>query len=1045
MIPIGAGTFRKELELLWFGDFNANGSAYNLGGKGLGKSGQYDYQAAVLGALCQGPLSGIGNVWGQNGRLTLQSVSEQYTVPGGGGSYTVGNSGSFNADQGVSVATPYSHTVNDYGSPGSVTLSGTTQAPLGVGVTGYTQAAGTYTFPSTSSAVGTTVTITYSYSLYLVVASEDYQVPNTSPYEITVVNQPLFEKDDGVIFTDTGIPLTSVGGTPTLTGTYNPNGGNYLFAVVDALRPIVINYEWEQSTSSLNPGATLSFTLLEGTQGQAPWTYLTSKHLSQALGYSTIACIGASNMDLGPSGQMENYNFECSGPFQFGAGIVDADMTLWIDAFLTNLLWGVQFPGAIDVSLSTICRDYWAANSFFGSPLLDSARPAADSIDEWCEAGNVGVYWSDNALKFIPYGDTSMVGNGYFFQPQTAPVVDLNDLDFLVEGDEDPVQIERTPWQDASNEVHIQFENRINNYESDSVILQDDNAVATYGLRPEGQKDYSFLKTIPAANFAASVRLKRLVNIRKTYTTKVSGIRYSFLEPMDMVTMTDLNLGLSLTPGRIIEISEDEKRVYTIKCEEFPWGTATATIFPKQPVLPPPPPPSMAQPGNTRVIELFEPPASVASVVANSLYQIWMALTGGPNWGGCIVMFSADGNSYEQIGKVVGTSRGGALTASLPYHADPDNADTLSVSTSGQLFNISAAQLAAFATLSKVGQEYVAFENAAFTGAAGLISDYNLTTLRRGVFSTPILAHLIGEPFIRIDSQLFQYSYNPTLVGTAVYFKFLSWNLLGQMQQTLDDVNPVIFLIGGQNVSQNMALQPVYVGPTWDLDVYQAGQPVGTAGSATLANGATIALPAATITGLAGGTRFWVNWNLATSAYVTYTSQTSWLNDQAGGDCIGIGTAVTSGGTGTVYQPMSYLDSGTNPTTTPAAAYDGNPADFADVFAFFNPTIPAQVNGNCKWFNFPSVTPGGITTLTVTAQAYVTPSASGTDTLDYSIDGGSTWTNLLTTTSSVGSTNYTASIPGGTNLANVQVRAAAINSGGSGHSSAIHVGNINIQ
>jgi hypothetical protein len=910
-LPIGAGTFRKELELLWWGDFNANGSAYNTGGKGLGKTGQYDYQAATLGALCQGPLSGIGNVWGQNGRLTLQRVSEVYAVPGGGGSYSVNNLDSYNADQGVGVDTPYSVTANDYGAPGPITLTGVTQLALDVGVTGYTQAAGVYTFPSTSSAVGQNVTISYSFSLYLVNAAEDYQVPNTSPYEITVVNQPLFTQDEGVTFTDTGIALTPVGGTPVASGTYNPNGGDYLFASVDALRPIVINYQWKQSTSSLNPGATLSFTLLEGTQGQAPWTYLTSKHLSQALGYSTIACVGVEKLDLGPSGQMENYNFECEGPFQFGSGIVDADLTVWIENFLVNLLWGVQFPGTIDASLLTIARDYWNANSFFVSPLLDSARPAADAIDEWCEAGNTGVYWSDNSLKFIPYGDTSQVGNGYLFTPQTAPVVDLNDLDFIVEGDEDPVTIGRTAWQDASNEVHIQFENRINNYESDSVILQDDNAVATYGLRPEGQKDYSFLKTIPAANFAASVRLKRLVNIRKTYETKVSGIRYSFLEPMDMVTLTDASLGLVKTPARIIEISEDEKRVYTLKCEEFPWGTATATIFPKQPVLPPPPPPALAQPGDTIVTEIFEPPASVASVVANSLYQIWMSLTGGPNWGGCVVMFSQDGTSYEQIGKQTGTSRGGQITAALPYHTDPDSADTLSVDTSGQLFNVTLEQLNSFATLSKVGEEYLAYQNATLTGVVGLTSSYDLTELRRGVFSTPNIPHLSGEDFVRIDSQLFQYSYNPAIRGTVVYFKFLSFNLMGKLQQGLEDVSAYAYQVGGSNVSQNMtATARPAGGGTWDIDIYQQGQVVGTDGSANFPNGAVLTLPAATVTGLAASTTYWILFNITTGTWSAITSEADYNVDLTLGNFVGIGACTTGSGTAFLAGNPGYTTQG---------------------------------------------------------------------------------------------------------------------------------------
>ena len=938
-IPIGAGTVRLPMLLLWYGDFNTSGKAYNLGGKGLGKgASQYDYAASIVGALCHGPVSGIGNVWGQNGRLTLQNVTESYTVPSGGGSYTVNNAAAFNADSGVGIQTPYSVTANDYGSPGPVTLTGNYYVTANEG-SDYTQAAGTYSFPSSMG--GQQVQISYSYSLYIIEANEDYNIPNTTPYEITVQQQTTFRLDEGVTFVDTGIPLTAVGGTPTVSGTYNPNGGNYLFAPADALRPVVINYQWKQSNSNINPGATLSFTLLEGTQNQTPWSYLISKHLSQALGYTTIACIAAENIDLGPSGQLENFNFEAFLPFQFGGGIIDADLAVWIQNFLTNLIWGVQFGGTIDASLNTIARDYWNANSFMVSPLLDSARAAADHISELCEAGNVGVYWSDNSLKFIPYGDTTQVGNGYVFSPQTAPVVDLNDLDFLVEGDEDPVEITRTAWQDAFNEVHIQYQDRLNNYDDDSVVQQDDAAVALYGLRPEGQKDYSFIKTIAAAKFAANIRLKRLVNIRKTYAFKISGIRYCFLEPMDMVTLTDVVTGLNKTPCRITEISEDANRVYSIKAEEFPWGTATATLYPKQPTLPPPPPPMLAQPGDTTVLDVFEPPTAIAQTVANSPYQIWMALTGGPNWGGCYIMLSLDGTTYEQIGQLTGTSRAGTLTAPLPSAASPDTTNTLAVETTGQLFNVTLAQVQGLSTLSRVGDEYLAYQNATLTGSDSQTNDYNLTYLMRGAFSTPIYNHPAGEPFVRIDSQLFEYSYNVALRGQIVYFKFLSFNLMGQMQQGLEDVSAYAYRVGGSNVSENMVLTPRYdsVNSWFDIDIYQLGQPVGTAGSATLPNGATVVLPGATLTGLAASTTYWISYPIAGGSYTSYTSEAAYLSALAAGGLIGLGSCNTgnsgafhAGNPGYTTQPDgTVIEWGTTSTIS------------GSIYAPFPQTLPGTV------------------------------------------------------------------------------------------------------
>lgn len=898
-IPIVWGTNRVTALLLWFGDFQSKG-AYQPGGSGLGKGGNnYEYYAAILAALAQGVVAGIGNVWGTNGALVLQSVSEPYTVPSGGGTYTVGNASKFNSDLGVTVTTPYSYTANDYGSPGPVTASGVTQVTLSKAAGEYTQVGPNYTFPSSMG--GQSVTVSYTFSEYTLQETQDEIVPLTGPYEITVQFQPQFNTDKGVIFTDTGVALTAVGGTPTVSGTYNPNGGNYLFAPADAGRPVAIIYTWNQSNSNVDPAATLAFTLLEGELGQAPWSYLTSNHLSQALGYSGIAMIGAPNMDLGEGAQMPNYNYELQMAIQFGGGIVDADLALVIQDFLQNVIYGLGFAGVISPTLLQIARDYWAANSFFVSPVLNAARPGAEIIEEWCEAGNVGVYWSEGELKFIPYGDTTQVGNGYKFSPATAPVVDLNDDDFIAGANEDPVQIDRTPWQDAYNEVKVQFTNRLNNYNDGVVIEQDDWAVAQFGLRPEGQKDYGFICTQEAATFAANIRLKRLVNIRKQYTFKISGLRYCFLEPMDLVPLTDVALGLDQEPVRITRIEEDADRVYTVTAEEFPWGTATATLYPKQPNMPPPVSPALADPGNTNVVDIFEPPTRVATTLANSPFQIWMALNGGPNWGGCNVFFSLDGSSYNQIQNSstgswaqTGPTRAGVTTADLPPSSSPDTTNTLSVEVQGQLFSVTLAQAQALGTLSKVGDEYLAYQNATLTGVDGQNNKYNLDYLLRGAFSTPVVDHPTGTEFVRLDSQLFMYSFDPSLAGKTVYFKFPAFNLLGQQLQDISTIPAFPFTIGGNNTSTNMMVDSIEVGgSSATIRIYQRGQPVGTPGSATLANGAVIALPADSQPGEALNTTYYVNYDTQSSSYVFYTDQNAWLLDQIVNGYVNIGQTTT--------------------------------------------------------------------------------------------------------------------------------------------------------
>lgn len=902
VIPILFGTNRVPLNLLWTGDFT-NGQPYQAGGKGLGKSGNaYEYFAAILGALSQGTIVNVLNVYSQNGRLNLNATTEQFTVPPGGGSYTVANAPVFATDAGVGAAVPYTVAADNYGAPAPVIYSGIYQVPhkgvpVSPGVNEYTVTGGTYIFPASSA--GQTVTIAYTFSLYVLGSTEDFTVPNTSPYEVTVQFAPEWRTNEGVFYVLTGQALTEVGGSPG-PGQYSTSNGNYFFNAADANAAVAIAYTWRQSNSNVDPNSMLNFTLIEGGQGQSPWTYLTSFHASQALGYSTIACIGAEKMDLGESATLPNYNFECQSALTFGAGILDAKVSDCILALLFDPHFGVAFQGAVDGSLQAVSEDYWTSNNFFISPVLNSSETCASIIEKWCGAGNVGVYWSEGLLKFVPYGDTTTIANGAVYTPQTHPVFDLNDDDFIAPDNEDPVSIERTPFQDAYNSVKVQFTNRINAYNDDIVQETDDYSIELYGLRPEGQQDFDFLCTASAATFAANIRLKRLVYIRGKYHFTVSSLRYGSLEPMDLVTLTDFDLGLNKTPVRIIETTESQDYTLEIVAEEFPWGTATATIYQKQPALPPPPPPALADPGDTKVVSIFEPSSRVATTLANSAFQQWIAMNGGPNWGGAEVWLSLDGLAYQSIGVQYGVSRCGVITANLPAGSDPDLTDTCSVAISGQLFNVSVQQADGLSTLCKIGDEYISYANATLTGNDGQGTNfYDLTYLRRGAFTSPNIAHIATDPFenqfIRLDSQIFQYSFDPSLAGKTVYLKFTSFNLLQNQQQALSDVVAYPVVIGGINLSANMMVDSVLDigGATASVRIYQVGQAPGTAGSATLTNGAVIVLPADTQTGEALATTYYVNFDPATSTYVFYTDQNAWLLDEITNGFLRIGFTMT--------------------------------------------------------------------------------------------------------------------------------------------------------
>src|SRR5713226_1742084 len=83
----------------------------------------------------------------------------------------------------------------------------------------------------------------------------------------------------------------------------------------------------------------------------------------------------------------------------------------------------------------------------------------------------------------------------------------------------------------------------------------------------------------------------------------------------------------------------------------------------------------LVAPGDSNAPIIFEPPAALSG----GDLEIWLIASGGADWGGCQIWISSDGNTYALAGTLYRGARQGLLSATLPSHADPDTADTLSV------------------------------------------------------------------------------------------------------------------------------------------------------------------------------------------------------------------------------------------------------------------------------------------------------------------------------------------------------------------------------
>ena len=473
---------------------------------------------------------------------------------------------------------------------------------------------------------------------------------------------------------------------------------------------------------------------------------------------------------------------------------------------MTNNLRGCGI-GIGEVTALTAYSNYCLANGLLISPFLDEDRKASDWIDEILKATNSEIVRNGFLLDIVPYGDTTIVGNGVEYIPATEPLYSLNDDDYLFQSGDTPVKLERPTQVDAYNVVEIEWTDRSNNYNMGVTRAEDTWAVAKYGYRPEGSRSYHFFTTPTAAQAAVQTALSRLIYIRNKIRFQAPAT-YILPDPMEVLELNDPALPSADYPVRIISISEDKDKNLEFECEQFPWGCNGPTLYPKQGASRPSPNAS-ADPGDVNYPIVFEAVSRLRGSDPNQ--ELWMGLSGSsPDWGGCRIWMSLDNLEYLPVGTIKGGSVMGLTTADWPAAADPDTTNDLSIDLTeslGNLENFSNAQEDGFASLFYVGGGYgaIPYELGAY-GSAVLTAANKYTLkatgtgnrLRRNVFGTPNapsggVDHPSGSPWLFLNGPVFTVSLDPSFVGKTIYLKFTSFNLRSASEQNTADVATYTF------------------------------------------------------------------------------------------------------------------------------------------------------------------------------------------------------------------------------------------------------------
>lgn len=559
-------------------------------------------------------------------------------------------------------------------------------------------------------------------------------------------------------------------------------------------------YSWAYCTAN-------GIGLMTGASAQSPWGYLTAKHPGQDLGYSGTAYVYWQPGQFGSSAQLQNFAFEIQGIGNGVYGTPDADPEFVVSDMLTNAVYGVGFPAARLGDLS-VFSNYCRASGLVISLLLDSQQDAASTLNDIVQQCNSEFVWSGGQLTIVPYGDQSLSANGATYTAPSVALYSLTDDDFLDTGSGDPVQLSRARPSDRMNSVKLEWLNRSNQYAAEIVEAKDQAAIETYGLRSDQPKQSHQFTTLSAATMSATLQLQRQA-VRNQFTFTL-GWKYCLLDPMDIVEITDANLGLAQQWVRILGIEEDDNGNLKVTAEEYLGGAGGAPLY-------------SYQSGNPYIGNLNAPPGEVNAPVIleppiSLIYgdpQLMIGISGSsPYWGSADIYMSTDGGAnYELVAHAPKGAGLGVTTVALPAGADPDTADllTLDISRSygaalppashGTADNFQSALWICNADYSN--GELIGYGIETLTG----VGTYKLSDsgggsiyLRRGQLGTAAAAHAAGSMVLALDRNVFAMPLPSSLGGVTLYFKFVSYNLYGGAPTELATAVPYSFTpvaIGG--------------------------------------------------------------------------------------------------------------------------------------------------------------------------------------------------------------------------------------------------------
>lgn len=538
------------------------------------------------------------------------------------------------------------------------------------------------------------------------------------------------------------------------------------------------------------PADDIQLTLFDGKENQQPWAYTQGKHPEKALPYPGLAYM-AGVIDLGDSGSMPSYNFEVKGRLLETGDGVDVNPADYIRYVLDKI--GKKDMQIIGLdNYRKYCKE---ADLLISSPPDENAKAAREIVNEIAKLTNAYVFWSNDKLKIVPLADRP-VGS---WAPDKTGITDLTADDFLPQSGGALVTYKRKDSSAIYNQFPVEFINRANGYEKESVSYEFTEDIKNYGVRAASVTNAHYVYTKERAVKIAEQLARNNKYERTQYTFKLDW-SLCRLEVGDLVRLTDENSGIYEQVAVINGITEGTDGCLTVTAISRAPGDYPAAKYNVHANDRPYIDYNKTAPDTVPII--FQPPADMTS----DGLELWIAAKGKTDgWGGCTVYVSDDNTNYRTVGQIAGSARCGKLMQPLSPMPNHPSGNQAIVTCNDQLLSGMSQDAERKNTLCWIDGECMSYINATLQSNGTWL----LSGLYRGQCNTAVRTHAKDTDFVRLDNSVFKVPFTKDDIGKKIYLKFCSYNIFGAGNQDLSEVK-----------AYEYTLAPYYIPPVTNLTAY---------------------------------------------------------------------------------------------------------------------------------------------------------------------------------------------------------------------------------